>query len=304
MVPSSLNTPEPGALRGGRLVVLGAGYVGGAVCREGLARGLQVYALTRNPERAAALATLGVQTVVAALDAADWHDRLPADAEFILNCVSSGGGGVDGYRRSYVDGGRSVLAWGQRAARPGALIYTSSTSVYGQGEGARLDEQASTQEAGETGRILLEAEALAQQWPGPRAVLRLAGIYGPERHHLLDSLRAGARELPGRGDHRLNLIHRDDVVSAVWSVWTALRGSATSLLYNLADNDPRPKAEVAAWVAARLGVEPPTFSEAPGPGRRRVVPDRIILNSRIRTELGWNPRYPSFREGYEALLGA
>jgi len=289
---------------GRTLVVLGAGYVGEAVCRGGLARGMQVFALTRNPERAAALVACGVRAVVADLAGEKWHAQVPATADYVLNCVSSGGGGVSGYRRSYVEGGRSVLTWANAGHARGALIYTSSTSVYSQGEGALVDENTSTEGAGETGRILLEAEALAQAWPGPRAVLRLAGIYGPGRHLLLDHLRAGSRVLSGRGEHRLNLIHRDDIDGAVWSVWRTATQAGEGLLYNLADDTPTPKAEVAAWLAHRLGLEPPTFSELPTPGRRGLVPDRVILNTRIKSRTGWTPRYPSFREGYAPLLGA
>ncbi|MBL9206013.1 MAG: NAD-dependent epimerase/dehydratase family protein [Opitutaceae bacterium] len=300
--PMSPLKPDP--LSGQSLVVLGAGYVGEAVCREGLRRGMRVHALTRNADRAARLQAMGVKSVVAQLDQSDWHDALPPDADCSLNCVSSGGGGTDAYRTSYVQGTRSILEWGKRTVTPGLLIYTSSTSVYAQGDGARIDEEATAEGSGETGPILLEAEALTRSWAGSTAVVRLAGIYGPGRHQMLDQLRNGARVLPGRGDHRLNLIHRDDIVGAVFRIWECQRGKSGSWLYNLADNDPRPKAEVATWLARRLGVETPTFSETPAPGRRRLVPDRIILNSRIRTELGWSPVYPTFREGYEALLGA
>ena len=265
---------------------------------------MRVFALTRNPDRAAMLAACGLRAVVADLAEDGWHAQVPATADYVLNCVSSGGGGVNGYRRSYVEGGRSVLNWAKAGAARGALIYTSSTSVYSQGEGARVDEGASTEGAGETGRILLEAEALAEAWPGPRAVLRLAGIYGPGRHLLLDHLRAGSRVLSGRGEHRLNLIHRDDIEAAVWSIWRTATASGEGLLFNLADDAPTPKAEVAAWLAHRLGLEPPSFSETPTPGRRGLVPDRVILNHRIKSRTGWSPRYPSFREGYAPLLGA
>jgi len=289
---------------GRTLVVLGAGYVGEGVCRGGLARGMQVFALTRNPERAAALGACGVRVVVADLAENGWHAQVPATADYVLNCVSSGGGGVNGYRRSYVEGGRSVLNWAQAGGARGALIYTSSTSVYSQGEGALVDESTSTEGAGETGQILLEAEALAQAWPGARAVLRLAGIYGPGRHLLLDHLRAGSRVLSGKGEHRLNLIHRDDIEGAIWSVWRTATPPGEGLLFNLADDTPTAKADVAAWLAECLGVEPPTFSDLPTSGRRGVVPDRVILNSRIKSRTGWTPRYPSFREGYAPLLGA
>jgi nucleoside-diphosphate-sugar epimerase len=290
---------------GRRLLVFGAGYIGGAVARVARAAGLEVSALTRNPATAGALAAAGVDVVVADLASHDWHARMPRDADFVLNAVSSGGGGVEGYRRSYVEGARSLIAWASTASPPvrAHLIYTSSTSVYAQGGGVRVDETSDAEPVEENGRLILESERVVRGWLGPWTILRLAGIYGPERHLLLDQLRAGATELAGRGEHRLNLVHRDDVIGALVAVWRG-RERAAGQVYTLADGCPEAKATVAAWVASRLGREPPGFS-AEGAGlRRRQVPDRVIASDRIQRELGWRPRYPSFREGYAALLEA
>lgn len=292
---------ENGFLAGRHLIVLGAGYVGAALARAALARGLRVSALTRNPDKAAALAAAGAAPIVADLASSAWHARLSPEADFVVNCVSSGGGGIEGYRRSYLEGQRSILAWAAAARRAGTFVYTGSTSVYPQDGGVRVDEEAPTDGAGEADRILLEAEGLALAWPGRAFVLRFAGIYGPGRHYLLDQLRAGAAELAGRGEHRLNLIHRDDGVSAIWAALTA-PAEVSGGIFNVADDGAAPKAEVVAWLAARLGRAAPHFNGAATAGRRTLVPDRVIVNDRIKRTLGWRPRYPTFREGYEAIL--
>jgi nucleoside-diphosphate-sugar epimerase len=110
-------------------VIFGAGYVGGEVARQALARGSRVTALTRNPAKARALAEAGATIIVDDLAANSWHERLPDGADFVLNCVSSGGGGPASYRHSYVEGMKSVLAWAARVP-VGAIVYTGSTSVY------------------------------------------------------------------------------------------------------------------------------------------------------------------------------
>ena len=185
------------------LVVFGAGYVGAEVARQATARGLRVTALTRNPAKAATLRAFGVETIVADLAGDGWHTHpaLAGGADFALNCVSSGGGGIDGYRRSYVDGMSSILAWAHRVP-VGTLVYTSSTSVYPQDGGVRIDENAPTDGAGESGQILVEAENLLLAWGGRGFVLRLVGIYGPQRHYLLDQLREGGGAVAGRGDYQ------------------------------------------------------------------------------------------------------
>ncbi len=289
-----------------RLVILGCGYLGMEVARQARSAGMRVEALTRNPDRAAELAALGVETVVADLAGDTWHGRIAPGADFAVDCVGSGGGSPENYRHSYVAGLRSVLAWARRAP-VGTLVYTSSTAVYPQGGGKRVSEDAPTGGGG-TRAILLEAEAVLSEagdaW-GRWFILRLAGIYGPGRHHLLDQLRQGAAELPGEGGHRLNLAHRDDICTAVLAA-AAAPADRRNRVYNVADDAPATKAEVVAWLAERLGRVSPRF--AGGAASRRggfsAPPDRIISNARLKEELGWRPRFPTFRDGYAAILSA
>lgn len=297
---------------GRRLVVFGAGYIGGALARRAAADGWRVTALTRNPDTAAALRAAGCAVVVARLDADDWWDapELRDGAERVAVTVAAGGGGAEGYRRSYVDGLASVVGWARRSVERGAwsgergaghLIYTSSTSVYPQGGGARVTEADPVGGEAETTRALVEAEGIAAGWPGPATILRLAGIYGPGRTHLVEQVRRG--EASGHPEAHLNLIHRDDIVAACAAVWA--RGGAGDTgaeIFNLADEGAATKGEVVAWLAARLGVGAPVFTGAPAGGRRMVTPDRIIDAGRARTVLGWRAGRPTFREGYAEVL--
>ena len=77
-------------------------------------------------------------------------------------------------------------------------------------------------------------------------------------------------------------------------------------MFNVSDGQPAPRQELVTWLAEKMGVEPPVFSGPPnlpsGSVSTGKAPNRRIDNGRIREELGWEPRYPSFREGYEALL--
>lgn len=292
-----------------RLIVFGAGYVGAAVVAEGLRRGARVTALTRNPEKGARLAEAGARSVIADLASDAWHREIEG-AELVVNCISSGGGGAAAYQRSYVEGTQSIVAWLRSAGGAQTFLYTSSTSVYPQSEGV-VDEEASTVGASGTALVLLAAEAELKAATAERLcrrgrVLRLAGIYGPGRHHVLDQLRSGIRPLPGKGDHRLNLIHRDDIVSAIFTVLGAAE-DADALpyeLFNVVDDLPVRKAELVEWLAARLGIDRPGFSGEAVPGRRADPPDRVVSNVKLRTRLGWIPAFADFRAGYEAILGA
>lgn len=286
-----------------RLAIFGAGYVGAALARRALADGWSVVALTRNAETAAELRALGCAVVVGELSGSAWWDapELAGGAERVAVTVAAGGGGVAGYQRSYVDGLRSVVGWGQRvrasAGAAGHLIYTSSTSVYPQGGGARVTEADAAGGEAETTRALIEAERIAGDWPGAGAtVLRLAGIYGPGRVHLVEQVRSG--EVSGRADAHLNLVYRDDIVDAMEAAWGAGRDG----VYNVADEGAATKGEVVAWLAERLGVAAPRFTGLPAGGRRAVTPDRVIDAARARAELGWRPAHATFREGYAKVL--
>jgi len=303
----SRNMIQTAELANKRLVILGCGYLGGAVARAAAAAGMRVEALTRNRERAAELERLGVTVVVDDLAADAWHPRLAPGPDHVLDCVGAGGGGLDGYRHSYRAGMRSLLEW-TRSRAAGLIIFTSSTAVYPQGGGTVVDEDAPTEAAGPPGRILLEAEALLRETHAARrraVVLRLAGLYGPERHHLLDQVRAGAADVAGEGAHHLNLAHRDDAAAAVMALLAA-PGGPDHEVFNVADDAAGTKAEVVGWLAERLGRPAPRF--AGGAASRRegfaAPPDRIISNARLKARTGWRPRYPTFREGYAAILSA
>ncbi|KXU36554.1 hypothetical protein AXK11_04180 [Cephaloticoccus primus] len=314
---------------GKQLLIFGCGYLGTLIARQALARRMRVIALTRNPQKAAVLRAEGIEAIVADLATPDWHELVPREMDYVLNCVSSGAAGTGAnssgphrssnggplaepnadplarLRRSYLAGMQSLVEWTAQSPRIGTCVYTSSTGVYPQGDGARVDEDSPLATPAHDSRsgILSATESalrkncVAQRW----FILRLAGLYGPGRTHLLDQVRDGAAALPGSGEPHLNLTHVEDAAAAVWAAFAAPAAFANRA-YNVADDFPAPKAEVVAWLAAQLGQPAPRFDPARATLRRRVVPDRVILNHRLKRELGWQPRYPSYREGYASLL--
>lgn len=289
-------------------MIFGCGYIGTALAEQLLAVGVRVGALTRNAEKAARLRALGLsEVIVAELDDVAWYDQLSGSYESVVNCVSSAGGGIDGYRKSYLEGQRAILDWAKGRSIQ-SYLYTSSTSVYPQDGGVSVDETADISEAPPTGQVLCESEQLladAADTLGAWYVLRLAGIYGPKRHYLLDMLRSGESVIPGVGDYLLNLIHRDDVVAAICTA-LANSESASFGIYNVSDDQPETKAELVAWLAEQLGQASPRFDpEHVSPRLQRRggrMPSRHISNMKFRKTFGWSPKYESFRAGYRDLL--
>jgi nucleoside-diphosphate-sugar epimerase len=288
------------------IMIFGCGYLGTAVARYFLGAGARVGALTRNAQIADKLGALGVSEVIKAeLDAPGWIDDIKGEYQVVLNCVSSAGGGVAGYRKSYVEGMRQILNW-VREVPVERFLYTSSTSVYPQDGGVWVDESADLAGASQTGSLLAESErlieadaALFDAW----YVFRLSGIYGPGRHYLLKQLREGDGVIPGRGDYFMNMIHLDDIVQAIVC---AAAGTAASGIYNLSDGAPEKKEIVLAYLAKQLDFPVPRFAPdqiSPRLKRRGGrMPDRRIANRKAREVLGWSPSYPSFKEGYASIL--
>lgn len=294
------------SLSGKRLVIFGCGYVGSALAQAALAAGARVEALTRNPEKAAALRVAGLNPVVVSdLASTEWHKQIAGAPDFVVNTVSSGG--PDQYWQSYVVGMQSILSWAAASGPVGTMVYTSSTSVYPQGDGAEVDETMETPGATPNGRIISESEVLLQNAPPAairrRFILRLAGIYGPGRHHLLDQLREGVATLNGSGAHHLNLVHRDDIVAAILACLNAPAALASEV-FNVADTAPARRSDVVQWLAEQLKTPAPPFDG--GTTSRRggaPMPDRIISSAKIQRTLGWKPKYPDYRAGFGEILG-
>ena len=295
-----------------RLVIFGCGYVGRAMAMAAVQAGWQVWIQSRNAAALEAVKSVPVERRLRCdLHSRDWHDRLPGHWDVVLNLVSSAGGGLEGYRLSYLEGNRSIAAWA--ASRPvGRFIYTSATSVYPQSDGSWVSETdvpSELEKLSPSGAILREAEleVLASSAFEERVVARLAGIYGPDRHLYLDRLREGASSLPGEGSAWLNLIHRDDIIDALLLLLDVpLPGPAE--VFNVVDNEPARKQVIVDWLAERLGLPSIPFDpEGSGPrvGRRLSggsLPDRRVSNARIRRFLNWQPAHPDFRAGYNSIL--
>jgi len=95
----------------------------------------------------------------------------------------------------------------------------------------------------------------------------------------------------------LNLIHRDDICAAIWAAFAA-PAAIGQLVFNVADDGAATRAALADWLAVRLGRPPPRFTGEPSTSGRRITPDRIVVNERLKATLGWRPNFPTFREGF------
>ncbi|AXF76347.1 SDR family oxidoreductase [Erwinia tracheiphila] len=161
------------------------------------------------------------------------------------------------------------------------IIFTSSTSVYGNGEGA-MKENSPLQPTTVAGKTLKELEAWLHDLPGTSVdVLRLAGLVGPGRHP--GRFLAGKTGLAD-GSHGVNLVHLDDVISAITLLLQTPKGGR---VYNLSASAHPARNVFYPAVARQLGLTPPVFMAQTDAGS-----GKLIDGSRLCQELGFDYQYP------------
>lgn len=280
-----------------RVLVIGCGYVGEPLAAELARLGHEVFGLRRT----AFQPPPGVQALTGDVTNPEDVRKWPGPFDWMVNTVSSSKGGAEEYRRVFWQGSLNVIeAWA--ASPPKKYVHAGSTSVYAQNDGSLVKETSAAEPPAETARVLLETEkALLEAVKTrnfPAVLLRIAGIYGPGRGHLfLEYLRDEAR-MDGRGERLINMIHRDDVVGCVIA---ALKSGRAGEIYNAVDDEPAPQIHFFRWLSETLGKNMPPFGPAPLE-RKRGVTSKRISNRKLKMELGYQFRYPTFRQGYTAEI--
>lgn len=273
----------------GALLIAGCGYLGLHLARRWADRPGTIYGLKRSAGELPA----GIEPL--AHDLTQGPPTLPGDIELAVFAAAPGGGGPAAYRATYVDGLGHLLSALENAERPPRrVLFTGSTAVYAQTAGEWVDERSEAEGSGDPGRLLLEAEARLAASPLETVALRLGGLYGPGRTRLIETVLSGV-ELQPEPPRYTNRIHVEDAAGALVHL---LDASHVEPLYNLVDATPAAEEEVLRWLARRLDAPTPRWIANAPPPRRG---NKRVDSARLRAS-GWRPEYPSFREGYEALI--
>lgn len=202
------------------------------------------------------------------------------------------------YRAAYSEGPSNVLKvlrqQGQAVQR---FFFVSSTGVYGQQDGAWVDETAATEPVHFSGKRLLQGEDALQMGPFPATVVRFGGIYGPGRRRLIERV-LGGKPCIAQPPTYTNRIHRDDCAGMLRHLMTLTRPAP---LYLGVDNEPAAECEVMDWLAYLMGVAPPARLRRASDNSGFQRSNKRCNNARLRAS-GYQFRYPTFREGYRAVL--
>jgi nucleoside-diphosphate-sugar epimerase len=279
------------------LLSFGHGYSARALARRLLARGWRVIGTTRSEEKAEKIRETGADAVV--WPVAKCGPLLDIATHILVSA------GPDA-------GGDPILqhcagAIGARGDRFDWVGYLSTTGVYGDRGGEWVDETspcAPTTERGEW-RQAAEREwtAYRQETGLPVHIFRLAGIYGPGRGPFA-KVRAGTARRIVKPNQVFSRIHVEDIATVLEA---SIERPHPGAIYNVCDDEAAPPEDVIAHAAELLGVpvppeEPFETAEMTPMARSFYAESKRVSNARIKSELGVDLAYPTYREGLAALL--
>ena len=278
-----------------RLLIVGPGDIARRALPALTAR-YETLALARGH---ASLLASSVRTTTGDLDHPESLAALAGIADIVLHLAPPNESGERDQRTrnlvAALSGGRML---------PRRVVYISTSGVYGDCSGRRVDESQPVHPQTDRARRRVDAEQVLTEWALPHnvalVILRVPGIYAADRLPLAQ-LQRGTPVLIAEDDVYTNHIHADDLAAVCV---TALDGEARSGVYNASDDTELKMGDYFDLVADRSGLpRPPRISRAEA---ERVIPpltlsfmseSRRLVNSRIKRELGVRLSYPTVSDG-------
>ncbi|MCO6046826.1 SDR family oxidoreductase [Aeoliella sp. ICT_H6.2] len=283
-------------------LIFGCGYVGKRVAEFLREAGAQVHAVTRSSATADEFAAVGFQPLVADVTDPATLNNLPT-VDTVLFAV--------GYDRSSDQSIDEVCTGGVKNVlnalpeKTGRFLYISTTGVYGDAGGEWIDEETRPNPSRAGGIASLAAEELirASKFADRAAILRLAGIYGPNRLPYLKKLQAAEPiEAPQAG--YLNLIHVHDAARITMALAEPAHEIQGPVTYCVSDGHPVVRGEYYREAARLLGAPAPTFAAPPAesPRAARAAADKRVSNRRVLEAVGIELSYPTYKEGLASIV--
>lgn len=216
------------------IVIIGCGYIGMEAAAIWKNKGFHVTSTTRNPEKLEALSKVSQKSIL--LKGGDEDELMPLIANNDVIIVTIAADSPEHYESAYLNTSQIFRHLGLEMDMPRHLIYTSSTSVYGDHKGQWVDETSALLGASEQTKILIETEknylSLGEIGWNP-CIFRLSEIYGPGRELSKRIKQLNGHVLPGSGDHYTNMVHKKDCAFALdYALRHHLEG-----IFNLADDE-------------------------------------------------------------------
>lgn len=292
-----------------RLLIIGCGDVGQRILRllPGQSHAVQVLALTSSPEKMPVLRAVGALPMLGNLDDVASLRRLAGVAQYVLHLAPPPGQGQIDTRT------QALLRVLGRRSVPRALVYVSTTGVYGDANGDWVDESRPLAARSARAQRRVQAEQQLRRFGQRRgtrlALLRAPGIYAPDRVGGTPRARLekGLPVLRAEDDVFTNHIHADDLARAAWlALWRAHAQRA----FNVCDDSVLRMGDYFDQAADLYGLpRPPRIDRAqaqqqlPATMLSFMSESRRLRNARLKTELRLQLRWPDVLQGLAAAGG-
>ena len=276
------------------LFCFGLGYCADYLSAKLIKQGWQVSATCRTSEKAAVLEVSGIRPVLLSGKKVTVTDLGKADHILIsVPPEQDGSDPVINFAEAALAALQDQIKW---------VGYLSTTGVYGDHQGAWIDEETPAGLLSERGQRRVAAEA---QWAAtglPMHYFRLAGIYGPGRNSLRALQNGTARRVVKQGQV-FSRIHLADITRILEA---SMANPNAGRAYSVCDDTPAPPQDVVTYAAELMGVSPPELqdfatAELSPMARSFYGENKRIRNNRIKEELGVSLEYPDYRAGLSAL---
>lgn len=269
-----------------KATILGCGYVGTAVARLWHHKGHTVTATTTTPEKVFGLQAIVSQVAVVTGGEGEKLKQLLAQQDILLICV--GAGRQASYEATYLNTAKTLAAiLPQTSIRQ--VIFTSSYSLYGDHQGAWVDESTPVKPATANGETMAATERTLLDTITPQrrvCIFRLGGIYGPGRELSKIYGRIAGTTRPGTGEEGSNWIHLEDIVGAIdFACQHHLNG-----IYNLVQDEVPTVRELIQRVCDTHQI-PPIAWDPSQPSRR---PYNVRVANQKLKAAGYRFRHPNF----------
>ena len=274
-----------------KLIIIGCGKIGQAAGIALSELPLEVVGIRRSLSKE----NLPFKMFPLDIFSADFENQIKIiNPNFAIYCISSDNQTEKSYQKNYVDGLKLTIKILNKIENFQHLFFTSSTRVYGQISDNFLSELESPKPADSGGKILFAAEKSLKNVNFNTTILRLSGIYGDKRRHMLE-LASDLSRWPTE-DRWTNRIHEEDVVSFIYYLFfQIIENKKIENLYLLTDNHPVTLFEVLKWIRLQLKLPLNVLNKA-----NQIKGKR--LKSKILPTLNFSLKHPNYKSGYRQMI--
>jgi nucleoside-diphosphate-sugar epimerase len=278
-----------------KVLILGAGYTGSRLARWLETQNIEVNLTTRT-----GIPPAEIQSTCFSFCWDSAGEKVPLSPQalqgvtHVLSTIPPDSQGLDPVIQSLLPALESLeLQW---------FGYLSTTGVYGDTSGQWVDETAVVQPQNPRSRHRVVAENSYLAANLASHIFRLPGIYGPGRS-TFERLEQGNAQRIDRPGHVFSRVHVDDIVQALWQ---SMLQPTPGEIYNICDDCPCEPSQLIGEACDLLGVEPPPWVALNAVDLSPMAASfwsecRRVENHKIKSKLGINLLYPSYREGLRAI---